>query len=102
MSNPSQPGRQHRYRRRRITWPVTVQADARRLHGETLDVGPQGAKLRLTERPDVGTCITLHLMPSDGHPMAIRARVSWVLSWPSGVRNWAISLRAFSVSDQPG
>jgi len=54
---------------------VTVQADARRLHGETLDVGPQGAKLRLTERPDVGTCITLHLTPTDGAPMAIEAIV---------------------------
>ena len=75
MSNPSQPEGQHRYRRRRITWPVTVQADARCLHGETLDVGPQGAKLRLTERPDVGTCITLHLMPTDGHPMTIEAIV---------------------------
>ena len=75
MSNPSQPGRQQRYRRRRITWPVTVQADARCLHGETLDVGPQGAKLRLTERPDVGTYITLHIMPTDGHPMAIEAIV---------------------------
>jgi CheY-like chemotaxis protein len=75
VSNPSQPGSQHRYRRRRITWPVTVQADARRLHGETLDVGPQGAKLRLTERPDVGTCITLHLTPIDGDPMAIEAIV---------------------------
>src|SRR5215831_20432586 len=75
VSNPSQPRNEQRYRRRRITWPVIVQADARRLHGETLDVGPQGAKLRLTERPDVGTCITLHLMPTDGHPMAIEAIV---------------------------
>jgi len=75
VSNPSHPGSQHRYRRRRITWPVTVQSDARRLHGETLDVGPQGAKVRLTERPDVGTCITLHLTPTDGDPMAIEAIV---------------------------
>jgi len=75
VSNPSQSGSQHRYRRRRITWPVTVQADARRLHGETLDVGPQGAKLRLTERPDVGTCITLHLTPTDGHAIAVQAIV---------------------------
>jgi CheY-like chemotaxis protein len=75
VSNPSQPRSQHRYRRRRITWPVTVQADARRLHGETLDVGPRGAKLRLTGRPDVGTCITLHLTPTDGHTMAVEAIV---------------------------
>src|SRR5262252_3668564 len=75
VSNPSQPEGQHRYRRRRITWPVTVQADARCLHGETLDVGPQGAKLRLSERPDVGTCITLHLMPTDGHAIAVQAIV---------------------------
>ena len=75
MSNPLQPRSPHRYRRRRITWPVTVQADNRRLHGETLDVGPRGAKLRLTERPDVGTCVTLHLTPTDGHPMAIEAIV---------------------------
>ena len=75
MSNPSQPLSQHRYRRRRITWPVTVQADNRRLHGETLDVGPQGAKLRLSERLDVGTCITLHLAPTDGHAMTGEAIV---------------------------
>src|SRR5215470_12603353 len=75
VSNRTQPPSQHRYRRRRITWPVTVQADNRRLHGETLDVGPQGAKLRLPERPDVGTCITLHLTPSDGHAIAVQAIV---------------------------
>src|SRR5262249_23808412 len=75
MSNPSQSQSQGRYRRRRITWPVTVQADNRRLHGETLDVGPQGAKLRLTERLDVGTCITLHLTPTNGDPMAVEAIV---------------------------
>ena len=75
MSNRSQPPSQHRYRRRRITWPVTVQADNRRLHGETLDVGPQGAKLRLPERLDVGTCITLHLAPTDGPAMTGEAIV---------------------------
>jgi len=52
-----------------------VQTDGRRLHGETLDVGPRGAKLQLTERPDVGTRITLHLTPTDGHAMAVEAIV---------------------------
>jgi len=75
VSNRSQPPSQHRYRRRRITWPVTVQADNRRLHGETLDVGPQGAKLRLPERLDVGTCITLHLAPTEGPAMTGEAIV---------------------------
>ena len=64
-----------RYPRHRVTLPVTVEADKRLLHGETLDVGPQGAKLRLTERLDVGTRATLHLTPTPGRPLAIEAMV---------------------------
>ena len=64
-----------RYPRRRVAWPVTVEADKRLLHCETLDVGPQGAKLRLKEYLDVGTRTTLHLTPTEGHPMAIEAIV---------------------------
>jgi CheY-like chemotaxis protein len=61
--------------RRRVTWPVTVQTDAQLLHGETLDVGPQGAKLRLPEHPEVGARITLHLTPTGSSSLAIEAIV---------------------------
>lgn len=54
---------------------MTVEANKRLLHGETLDVGPQGAKLCLTDRLEVGTRATLHLTPTQGRPMAIEAIV---------------------------
>ena len=66
---------QRRYARHRVTWPVTVEANKRLLHGETMDVGPQGAKLRLAERLEIGTRATLHLTPAQGRPMAIEAIV---------------------------
>ena len=64
-----------RYPRRRVTWPVTVEVNKRLLLGETLDVGPQGAKLRLAERLEVGTRATLHLTRTEGHPVIIEAIV---------------------------
>ena len=64
-----------RYQRRRVAWPVTVEADKRLLHGETVDVGPQGAKVRLADELKVGARATLHLTPTPGHPMSIDAIV---------------------------
>ncbi len=55
--------RQQEFRRRprsRVSCPVTVEAGKRLLHGETLDLGPSGAKLRLDERLQEGTAATLH------------------------------------------
>jgi len=75
MSNPPRAVNLRHYPRRRVAWPVTVQADTSLLHGETLDVGPQGAKLRLTERLDVGTRVTLHFAPSEGPSTAVEAIV---------------------------
>ena len=68
MSNASQE--KNRYTRPPAARPVTVEADTRLLHGEALDVGPQGAKIRLAERLEVGTHVSLHLTPTEDHPVA--------------------------------
>jgi len=75
MSDAPHGVNQRRHPRRRVSWPVTVQTGTRLLHGETLDVGPQGAKLQLTERPDVGARVTLHVTPTGFRPLAIEAIV---------------------------
>lgn len=70
--------RQQEFRRRprsRVSCPVTVEAGKRLLHGETLDLGPSGAKLRLAERLQEGTAVTLHFTPAEGHPMNVEAIV---------------------------
>lgn len=70
--------RQQEFRRRprsRVSCPVTVEAGKRLLHGETLDLGPSGAKLRLAERLQEGTAATLHFTPAEGHPMNVEAIV---------------------------
>jgi hypothetical protein len=52
-----------------------VEADQHVFHGETMDVGPQGAKLRLAERLEVGTRVHLHLTPTQGRQVTIEAIV---------------------------
>jgi hypothetical protein len=54
---------------------VTVQAGERLLHGETLDVGPYGAKLRLEGRLEDGTVAMLQLHPPEGLATGIEAVV---------------------------
>jgi hypothetical protein len=61
--------------RSRVSCPVTVEAGKRLLHGETLDLGPSGAKLRLAERLQEGTAVTLHFTLAEGHPMNVEAIV---------------------------
>ena len=71
-------GQQGEFRRRprsRIACPVTVEAGERILQGETLNLGPSGAKLRLEERLQEGTTATLHFTPSEARPMDVEAIV---------------------------
>ena len=70
--------RHKEYRRRprsRVSWPVIVESGDRLLHGETLNVGPFGAKLRLDERLQEGSLATLHFKPPQGDPMDVQAIV---------------------------
>jgi hypothetical protein len=55
---------------------VTVEAGNRILQGETLNLGPSGAKLRLDERLQEGTAATLHFTPAEGRPMDVEA-IMW-------------------------
>jgi hypothetical protein len=61
--------------RRRISWPVIVETGDRLLHGETLNLGPSGAKLRLEERLQEGSLATLHFTPPQGRPLDVQAMV---------------------------
>jgi hypothetical protein len=54
---------------------VIVEVDDRLLHGETLDLAPFGAKLRLDERLVEGTVATLHIKPPQDPPLALEAIV---------------------------
>ena len=54
---------------------MTVEAGNRILQGETLNLGPSGAKLRLAERLQEGTAVTLHFTPAEGRPMDVEAIV---------------------------
>ena len=70
--------RQQEFRRRPrslVSCPVTVEAGNRILQGETLNLGPSGAKLRLDERLQEGTAATLHFAPAEGRPMDVEAIV---------------------------
>jgi CheY-like chemotaxis protein len=71
----NKPRRQHTQRRPRIkvSWPVTVKVDNRVLHGKTLDVSSFGVKVRLDERLDDTTIVTLHLEPTHGTPLDLHA-----------------------------
>lgn len=58
-----------------VSCPVTVEAGNRLLHGETLNLGPSGGKLRLDEPLEEGTAVTLHFTPAEGRPMDVEAIV---------------------------
>src|SRR5207237_3436408 len=66
---------QRRRPRNRVSWPVIVEVDDRLLRGETLDLAPFGAKLRLDERMVEGTVATLHIKPPQDHPLDVEAIV---------------------------
>ena len=61
--------------RSRVSWPVVVETGDRFLHGETLNLGPSGAKLRLEERLQEGSLATLHFTPPQGRTLDIQAMV---------------------------
>jgi len=56
-----------RHPRARVSWPVTVEADDQRLHLETVNLGPFGAKLKLA----VGS-ITLKRLIEEGDERGVR------------------------------
>ena len=61
--------------RTKVNWPVVVELDDRVLHGETVDVSQFGVKVRLGERLEDASLVTLHLNPPQGCPVDARAIV---------------------------
>jgi CheY-like chemotaxis protein len=61
--------------RTKVSWPVVVELDDRVLHGETIDVSQLGVKVRLQERLEDASLVTLHLNPPKGCPVDARAIV---------------------------
>lgn len=75
MVTAARPQEFRRRPRSRISCPVTVEAGNRMFQGQTLDLGPSGAKLRLDARLEEGTAATLHFTPAEGRPMDVEAIV---------------------------
>lgn len=75
MRDAQQKQNLRRYPRRQVAWPAAVEAGQHVFHGETMDVSPQGAKLRLAEPLEVGTRVRLHLTPTQGCPVTAEAIV---------------------------
>lgn len=61
--------------RTKVNWSVVVELDDRVLHGETIDVSQLGVKVRLGERLEDASLVTLHLNPCKGSPLDARAIV---------------------------
>ncbi|MDO8480134.1 MAG: PilZ domain-containing protein, partial [Candidatus Rokubacteria bacterium] len=61
--------------RAKVNWPVVVELDDRVLHGRTIDVSQFGVKLRLGERLEDASLVTLHLNPPQGCPVDAQAIV---------------------------
>ena len=61
--------------RTKVNWPVVVELDDRVLHGETIDVSQLGVKVRLGERLEDASLVTLHLNPPQGCSIDARAIV---------------------------
>lgn len=65
-----------RHPRARVSWPVTVEIDEQRLHLETINLSPFGAKLKLKDailRP--GAAAQLRFRPPAGRPLDVQAIV---------------------------
>lgn len=75
MVTAARPQEFRRGPRSRISCPVTVEAGNRMFQGETLDLGPSGAKLRLEPSLQEGTAATLHFTPAEGRAMDVEAIV---------------------------
>ena len=61
--------------RTKVNWPVVVELGDRVLHGEAIDVSQLGVKVRLGERLEDASLVTLHLNPPQGCPVNARAIV---------------------------
>ena len=61
--------------RTRVSWPVTIEVGGRQLTGETVDVSQSGVKVRLAERLQDATLVSLHIAPPDGCPIDAQAIV---------------------------
>lgn len=61
--------------RTKVSWPVVVELNDRVLHGETIDVSQLGVKVRLGERLEDASLVTLHLNPPQGCPVEAQAIV---------------------------
>ena len=61
--------------RTKVNWPVTVEVGGRQLKGETVDVSQSGVKVRLDERLQDATLVSLHIAPPDGCTIDARAIV---------------------------
>jgi CheY-like chemotaxis protein len=64
-----------RHPRRTVTWPVVVDNGRRYIPAETVNLSPYGAKLRLGERLELGSEITVTIRPYDRPPYDVRAIV---------------------------
>lgn len=61
--------------RTKVNWPVVVELGDRVLHGETIDVGQFGVKVRLEDPLEDASLVTLHLNPPQGCPVDAQAIV---------------------------
>ena len=68
-------GEQRKFRRARVSWPVVVNVGAHMIEGETADIGPMGAKVRLPRPLGIGTPARLQVSRPDGPPLVIDAMV---------------------------
>jgi CheY-like chemotaxis protein len=70
---PKRDARQHP--RETVRWPVVLDNGNSYLRAETVNVTPLGAKLRLAERLEVGSAVTLKIRPTDRPVFETRAIV---------------------------
>jgi CheY-like chemotaxis protein len=61
--------------RTKVNWPVVVELGDRVLHGETIDLGQFGVKVRLGERLEDASLVTLRLNLPQGCPVDTQAIV---------------------------
>jgi PilZ domain len=90
---------QRQYPRKRVTWPVVLEAEDRISFVETVDFSARGAKLWLRVAPPLGSMVTLHFHPEHGEEMHVQA-LTW-RSDPDGVAFFFIGLAEPLVSEAP-
>lgn len=79
-----------------MSWPVLVDAGAKRYLTRSLNLSPFGAKVRTNTRLKVGTAVKVEVVPPDGPPLRVAATVWRVDSdglaflFSSGIRHHLI------------